>query len=135
MLDGRCPACQKDTKDQSAAEERTTVVVRPDTVLPSICTICGRGNERRIKISHSKHETLGPTSGTATLQHLGVLGIFLDAISRRFTRSVTIHLPVCHVCQQSKFVYPRNVWFEERKMSFVAHRAFAEALREPGCDK
>jgi hypothetical protein len=129
MSDGRCPSCQKDTRE-AKKEALTKVQIGPDTHLPDVCVLCGTDALQRVDVRE------GYQTGDSNFL-IGVLLLFRPALwfaadkARGEVKKLHVKVPVCGTCTTTRpRVRPTYVNFEQREMSFLVHADFADALRE-----
>ena len=128
MTDGRCPSCQKDTRE-AKKDALTKVQIRPDTPLPDVCVLCGAAALQRIEVRE------GYQTGDSNFL-IGLLMLFRPALwlaadkARGDVKKLHVKVPVCSICTKTRpRVRPTYVNFEQREMSFLVHADFADALR------
>ncbi len=135
--DGICPNCHADVLDLSNVDPNMSVLfVRPDSVVPDICCVCGVPTSRRAKIvSHGARNANADTSGEAEgLGLFALLGMLVVPLSglmglsgtsrhSRVSLRVSLSVPQCDLCAGEE-IKPIEVDHEKARMKLYVHKNF-----------
>jgi hypothetical protein len=129
MSDGRCPSCQKDTRE-AKIEALTKVQIQPDMRLPDVCVVCGMAALQRIEVREG-YQTGDSNFLIALLLLFRPTLWLLAGKARGDVKKLRLSVPVCIICVKTRpRIRPTHVNFEHREMSFLVHTDFADALRK-----
>jgi hypothetical protein len=139
-----CPACTRAVREESAtgALRRVTLREIDDVFLPSICIQCGQLTHDVDRFSASRPGTQSPwlraflivalplLSGLLTV--LLPIGFILGYKPRRgpSERPFELQIPRCAFCASRGHLREEFLNFQRGEASFLAHRAFADALKK-----
>ena len=135
--DGICPNCQGDVRDLSKIDPNMSVLtVRPDSVMPKVCCVCGVTTSRRVKIvSHRKRTADAETSGSAgdgialsflfglLIPFFYLVGLAGSPRSSHVTLSLKMRVPQCDRCSFEK-ISPIEVDHERLNVKLLVHKDF-----------